>query len=498
MRLPALAALLLLLAASADAAWSPLSIFTGGMSGKFDKRGASDAADACSNSNLYTKPSVAKVQVCSRSVAVSQNGGGPASSSTISSFKIPEVASTACAEAVTDGVKSLCVGGDPIATISSMASTCASAIAEMQASVISGAEVKAGSVFPPKDYTKSAYTTACTSGCSNGQVSAEAVAQASACAFATQTKGCNSVKNALTQQAYSTAFVSITAKAWSNACSLGYGKAHGEGEATAKALVTVLSRAFGDIVAKACSECDSCNCKSLPAGLDWDSLKGASDTAAAAADGRYTMSRAFSNAAATYCASDKTPRSLKTSVDTTVSTLATMIANVFAKTSGSSTATGQSLACSGGSVTTQIQATKFAIVSAVADANSVVFAQRCASAYAKLDGMVNMLRDSLDETYDSVSNACANGAKGPPTVNSQDVVKKALSSNKPLTAAIGGAIQDAVSCGCQPGACIWCAPEKKQKNGTLVYDFGKPGANGTISSPKSLQDITKMLTGLLS
>ena len=142
-------------------------------------------------------------------------------------------------------------------------------------------------------------------------MSAEAVAQASACAFATQTKGCNSVKNALTQQAYSSAFVSITAKAWSNACALGYGKAHGEGEATAKALVTVLSRAFGDIVAKACSECDTCNCKSLPAGLNWDNLKGASDTAAAAADGRYTMSRAFSSAAATYCASDKTPRSLK-------------------------------------------------------------------------------------------------------------------------------------------------------------------------------------------
>ena len=42
-------------------------------------------------------------------------------------------------------------------------------------------------------------------------------------------------------------------------------------------------------------------------------------------------------------------------MDTTVSTLATMIADVFAKTSGSSSATGQSLACSGGSVTTQIQ-----------------------------------------------------------------------------------------------------------------------------------------------
>jgi hypothetical protein len=144
------------------------------------------------------------------------------------------------------------------------------------------------------------------------------------------------------------------------------------------------------------------------------------------------------------------------------------------------------------------QASKFAIVTAVADANSVVFAHRCAAAYAKLDGMVNMLKDSLEDTYESISNACANGVKGPPVVDAHDVVKKALDSNAPLTAAIGGALQDAVSCGCQPGVCIWCAPEKTERNGTLVYDFGKPGARGNITSPKALQDITKMLTGVLS
>ncbi|KAI8470876.1 MAG: hypothetical protein J3K34DRAFT_248977 [Monoraphidium minutum] len=497
-RILAVALLLVVAAGAAEAKWSPLSILTRGVSGKFDKAGASDSGDVCSNTNLYTMPSVAKVHVCSRSVSVSKNGGGATSSATKSSFSIPKVASTACAEAVTDGVKALCVGGDPIATISSMASTCASAVAEMQATTISGAEVKSGTSFPPKDYTRSAYTTACTSGCATGQVSAQAVAQAAACAFAKQTKGCNSVRSALAQQSYSSAFVSTTAKAWSNACALGFGKAHGEGEAVAKTLVSVLSRAFGDIAAKACSECDSCKCKPLPLGIDFDKLRGASDTAAAAADGRYTMARTFANAAATYCASDKSARALRTGVDTTVSTLATMIADVYAKTSGSSTATGQALSCSGGSVTTKIQASKTAIVTAVAEANSVVFAQRCASAYAKLDGMVNMLKDSIEDTFDSVSNACANGAKGPPTVNSQDVVKKALDSNAPLTAAIGGALQDAVSCGCQPGACIWCAPKSKAKNGTLSYDFGKPGAKGNITSPRSIQDITKMLTGLLS
>ena len=453
--------------------------------------------------DLYTKPALAKVNVCSRSVAVSRNGGGAASSSTKSAFSISKLASTACAEAVSDGMKAVCAGLDPVATISTMASTCASVVAEMQArararaawrsvaqrgaaarrrraacpprtrgwsrafvdsgrrrpgvrapprrttrppslspraapqaSSISGAEVKAAT-YPPQEWTKSAYTTACTSGCANGQVSAEAVAQAAACAFSAQTKGCNSVKSTLSGQAYSTAFVSTSARAWSNACALGFGKAHGEGEAVAKTLVSVLSRAFGDVVAKACSECDSCRCSRLPAGITYDNLKGASDTSAAAADGRFTMARAISKAAATYCSSDRKPRSMQAAVDTTIHTLATMIADVFAKTTGSASASGTALACSGGSVSTKIQArararlrpahardpraartarprttrarpppdlahprshgrarqaSKNAIITAVADANSVVFSQRCASAYAKLDGMVNLLQ----------------------------------------------------------------------------------------------------------
>lgn len=143
------------------------------------------------------------------------------------------------------------------------------------------------------------------------------------------------------------------------------------------------------------------------------------------------------------------------------------------------------------------QASKFAIVTALADANSVVFAQRCASAYAKLDGMVNMLKDSLEDTYDSISNACANGVSGPPTVNAEDVVKKQLASNDPITAAIGAALQDAVSCGCQPGACIWCAPDSSTRNATLVYDMGS-GVKGNVTMPKNMQDLLKMLAGVKS
>lgn len=170
-----------------------------------------------------------------------------------------------------------------------------------------------------------------------------------------------------------------------------------------------------------------------------------------------------------------------------------MIAEVYAKTSGTSSATGTAVACSGGSVSTALQASKNAIVSAMADANSVVFAQRCASAYAKLDGMVNMLQDSLDRTFESISNACADGmAPGKQFVDARDVVKKELDANKPVTAAIGLALQDAVSCGCQPGMCIWCSPTKRDRDATLSYDLGGGVAgvsNGTVAVPKNLQQL---------
>lgn len=215
-------------------------------------------------------------------------------------------------------------------------------------------QVTSATKWPPVG-TKSAFATACASGCSNGQAAAEAVAQAAACAVAKSTSGCNAVKTTLSQQAYSSAFVSTTAKAWSSACALGYGKAAGSGELLAKSLVTSLSRAFGDVVAKACSECDACKCSPLAKGLIYDNLKSTSDTSAAAADGRFTVAKSFSNAAAAYCASDKSGTALKSAVDTTVSTLATMVAEVYAKTSGGSTATGAAMACSGASVNAKIQ-----------------------------------------------------------------------------------------------------------------------------------------------
>jgi hypothetical protein len=141
---------------------------------------------------------------------------------------------------------------------------------------------------------------------------------------------------------------------------------------------------------------------------------------------------------------------------------------------------------------------KQAIITALADANSVVFEQKCATAYAKIDGMVNMLKDSLGDTFDSLSNACANGLSGPPTVNAEQEIKKQLDANDPITAALGMAIQDAANCGCQPGVCIWCVPQR-ESNATLAYDLGQgPDARGVVSGPKNVTQLLAMLGNLLS
>lgn len=99
-----------------------------------------------------------------------------------------------------------------------------------------------------------------------------------------------------------------------------------------------------------------------------------------------------------------------------------------------------------------------------------------------------------------MSNACANGLTGNRTVNAVDTIKKALDSKAPVTAAIGGALQDAVSCGCQPGKCIWCNPIGHVRNMSLSYDIGGAGgAIGNVTNPRDLNALlvaaSKLLTG---
>lgn len=303
----------------------------------------------------YTKPQIAKVVVCSKSKAVSANGAGLVTSFSNSTLHLKNQASTACAEAVGHAVQGLCAGGDPLATISAISSTCASALVEMQASSMSGVEINAAADVPLLGPNKKAYTLACANGCTNAQTSAEAVAQSSACAFMTATKGCNAVKVALTGQTYAQAFIQSTAASWSNTCAMGFGKSTSTGEAQTLSTADVLARAIGDVVATACSNCDTCKCKPLPPGWTYDKSEDLSKAAATSIAGQFTMAKAISQAVGAYCESDKSVRAIQASVHATMNTMAIILAKVMVKTTANATAEGVAMSCAGGYVSQQIK-----------------------------------------------------------------------------------------------------------------------------------------------
>lgn len=93
--------------------------------------------------------------------------------------------------------------------------------------------------------------------------------------------------------------------------------------------------------------------------------------------------------------------------------------------------------------------------------------------------MTNALYDTLDEVFESYTSKCASAAAAmkPVKLNAEHEVKKALSTNKPITAAVAEALQDAVQCGCKPGNCFWCAAgDASNKNSTSstvsAFDLG--------------------------
>jgi ElaB/YqjD/DUF883 family membrane-anchored ribosome-binding protein len=145
-----------------------------------------------------------------------------------------------------------------------------------------------------------------------------------------------------------------------------------------------------------------------------------------------------------------------------------------------------------------LQASKVAIISALTDASATVFNHQCAAAHSRMKTMTNALHDSLDEVFESYSSKCANaaGSLTPVTVNALDEVQKSLSSNKPVTAAIAEALQDAVQCGCKPGNCFWCAAtdaSNKNTSTTTVsaFDLGN-NITGQFQQPLNWN---QMVTG---
>lgn len=299
------------------------------------------------------------MSVCAKSKAVSVNGAGLVTSFSNSTMHLKNQASVACAEAVGNAVKGLCSGGDPLATITSIARACASALVQMTASSISGIEITPATDVSLISPSKKAYTLACASGCMNAEISAESVAQSTGCAWMAASKGCNAVRVALTSQQYAQAFIKTTAASWSNACALGRGKAVSKGVAQAQSTAEVLSKAFGEVVAAACSNCDTCKCKPLPPGWTYDKAKDLSNAAATSVKGQFTMSKAISRAVGSYCDSDKSTKALQAGVDVTLSTMAVIIANVMLKTGAEASATGIAAACAGGMVTQQLKVCVF-------------------------------------------------------------------------------------------------------------------------------------------
>lgn len=134
------------------------------------------------------------------------------------------------------------------------------------------------------------------------------------------------------------------------------------------------------------------------------------------------------------------------------------------------------------------QTSKVAFINALTDASAVVFNHQCAAAHSRMKAMTNALYDSIDEAYQSLSSKCAKSTGGltPVSVNAQDAVKKVLMNNKPITVAIGEALQDAVSCGCKPGNCFWCVPSDHEKNVTSnvvsAFDLGN-NVTGSFQQP---------------
>ena len=125
------------------------------------------------------------------------------------------------------------------------------------------------------------------------------------------------------------------------------------------------------------------------------------------------------------------------------------------------------------------QASKVAIINALTDASATVFNHQCAAAHSRMKTMTNALYDSLDEVFEAHSSRCINaaGSMTPVSDFTQDEVKKMLSTNKPVTAAIAEALQDAVQCGCKPGNCFWCAAtDASNKNSSTstvsAFDLG--------------------------
>lgn len=239
----------------------------------------------CAFADSTTIPQIGKVKTCAK-VAIQGNGFGSAEAFAKSEAKTVKMASSACGDAVANGMSDLCTGSDPMTTIYAMAQTCASAVAEVYSKSVSGASVSDSKAMMDvwkrvkNTYSAPKYLMACGNSCANAESCSHAFAQAAACGVSSATDNCAAAGSYVSTKSFSKAFVSAVASSWSSACAKGLGKAQSSGEVVASVTAKSIAKAFAQAAATACTSCDICKCKDLPKGYTWNDVSNFADATA--------------------------------------------------------------------------------------------------------------------------------------------------------------------------------------------------------------------------
>lgn len=283
-------------------------------------------------------------------------GTGSAFSFATSQASVLRVASAACGDAVAGSLGDLCAGADPMATIFSMARTCATAMAALYTKAVTSNAVFDMSVRAVEaNATKDGRLQACGSGCANAQGAAEAFAQAAACGVAVATDSCIAATTHVKTRTFTRAFVKSTADSWTKACTQGVGIATSGGETIAVNAAASIAKALATVAAQACANCPTCKCKKLPLSFNWNDAGDFSDAAATITAGRVGVARAIAGATTNFCQGDGTMQSAKVHANSIMNTLADLVVASLGAVRGYAHAIGSaSWACGSGSLVSDL------------------------------------------------------------------------------------------------------------------------------------------------
>lgn len=269
--------------------------------------------------------------------------------------QVLKVAASACGDAVAGSIGELCKGGDPMATIFNLASTCGAAMAAIYTRALTGSVVFDMSHKAAQgNVTSQGKLEACGSSCSTAQGAAQAFAQAAACGVAKATDNCIAATTHVKTRAFTHAFVKNTADSWGKACTSGTGMVTSGGATIAAAAAASIAKAMGLVAAQACANCPTCKCRKL----DGLNLNDAGDFSTAAADvaaGRVGLAQSMATATTTFCTSNGTVEQAKSQARAVIATWSDLIIGAMGSVGGFAAASGNnSWACGSGSLTTEL------------------------------------------------------------------------------------------------------------------------------------------------